>query len=128
MLWPEYKALPGVTVTESPVRMNGDTISFKAKAFNAKPDATVEDVLKKIPGVQVQKDGSVKAMGEQVQKIYVDGKEFFGNDPHNSPRVYLNNGHGEFIRKQDAFSNIFMTASCIEPNDINGDGFVDLHF
>lgn len=81
MLWPEYKTLLGVTVTESPVRMNGDTISFKANAFNSKPDATVEDVLKKIPGVQVQKDGTVKAMGEQVQKVYVDGKEFFGNDP-----------------------------------------------
>jgi len=81
MLWPEYKTLSAVVVTESPVRMNGDTISFKANAFNSKPDATVEDVLKKIPGVQVQKDGSIKAMGEQVQKIYVDGKEFFGNDP-----------------------------------------------
>ena len=78
----EYKTLKGVVVTDaSPVKMNGDTISFKANAFNSKPDATVEDVLKKIPGVQVQKDGSIKAMGEQIQKVYVDGKEFFGNDP-----------------------------------------------
>ena len=82
MLWPEYKTLSAVVVTDaSPVKMNGDTISFKAKAFNSKPDATVEDVLKKIPGVQVQRDGTIKAMGEQVQKVYVDGKEFFGNDP-----------------------------------------------
>ena len=79
---PEYKTLTGVVVNDaSPVKMNGDTISFKANAFNNKPDATVEDVLKKIPGVQVQKDGTIKAMGEQVQKVYVDGKEFFGNDP-----------------------------------------------
>ena|SRR5688572_6731692 len=79
---PEYKTLAGVVVTDaSPVKMNGDTISFKANAFNNKPDATVEDVLKKIPGIQVQKDGTIKAMGEQVQKVYVDGKEFFGNDP-----------------------------------------------
>jgi hypothetical protein len=78
----EYKTLTGVVVTDaSPVKMNGDTISFKANAFNSKPGATVEDVLKKIPGVQVQRDGSIKAMGEQVQKVYVDGKEFFGNDP-----------------------------------------------
>ena len=77
----EFKTLTGVVVKESPVKINGDTISFKASAFNSKPDATLEDVLKKIPGVQVQKDGTVKAMGEQVQKIYVDGKEFFGNDP-----------------------------------------------
>jgi uncharacterized surface anchored protein len=81
MLWPEYKTLSTVVVTESPVKMNGDTISFKANAFNSKPDATVEDVLKKIPGVQVQRDGTIKAMGEQVQKVYVDGKEFFGTDP-----------------------------------------------
>jgi hypothetical protein len=78
----EYKTLTGVVVTDaSPVKMNGDTISFKANAFNSKPDATIEDVLKKIPGVQVERDGSIKAMGEQVQKVYVDGKEFFGNDP-----------------------------------------------
>jgi hypothetical protein len=82
IMQPEYKTLTGVVVTDaSPVKINGDTISFKANAFNNKPDATVEDVLKKIPGVQVQKDGSIKAMGEQVQKVYVDGKEFFGNDP-----------------------------------------------
>lgn len=81
MLWPEYKMLSRVIVAESPVRMNGDTISFKANAFNSKPNATLEEVLKKIPGIQVQKDGTVKAMGEQIQKVYVDGKEFFGNDP-----------------------------------------------
>ena len=79
---PEFKTLTGVVVTDaSPVKMNGDTISFKANAFNSKPDATVEEVLKKIPGVQVQRDGTIKAMGEQVQKVYVDGKEFFGTDP-----------------------------------------------
>src|SRR5688572_32207379 len=79
---PEYKTLTGVVVTDaSPVKMNGDTISFKANAFNARAGATVEEVLKKIPGVLVQKDGSIKAMGEQIQKVYVDGKEFFGNDP-----------------------------------------------
>lgn len=77
----EFKTLETVVVTESPVKMHGDTISFKASAFNKKPDATVEEVLKKIPGIQVQKDGTIKAMGEQVQKVYVDGKEFFGNDP-----------------------------------------------
>ena len=82
IMTPEYKTLIGVVVTDaSPVKMNGDTISFKANAFNSKSDATVEEVLKKIPGVQVQKDGTIKAMGEQVQKVYVDGKEFFGNDP-----------------------------------------------
>ncbi len=81
MLWPEYKMLSSVVISANPVRIHGDTISFKANAFNKKPDATVEEVLKKIPGILVQKDGSIKAMGETVQKVYVDGKEFFGNDP-----------------------------------------------
>ena len=78
----DYKTLDGVVVTDNaPVKINGDTISFKVDAFKAKPNATVEDVLKKMPGMQVQKDGTITAMGETVQKVYVDGKEFFGNDP-----------------------------------------------
>ena len=82
ILQKDYKTLPGVVVTDAiPVRVNGDTVSFKADAFKTKPNATTEDLLKKLPGVQVQKDGTVSAMGENVQKILVDGKEFFGNDP-----------------------------------------------
>lgn len=77
-----YKKLGEVVVsTDAPVVMKGDTVQFKADAFRTKPNATVEDLLKKIPGTEVDKDGVVKTQGEQVQKIYVDGKEFFGNDP-----------------------------------------------
>ena len=82
ILQKEYKTLTGVVVTnDAPVKVNGDTIAFKADAFKTKPNATTEDLLKKLPGMQVEKDGTVKAMGENVQKILVDGKEFFGNDP-----------------------------------------------
>ena len=82
ILQKEYKTLSDVTVTDlTPVKVNGDTVSFKADAFKTKPNATTEDLLKKLPGVQVEKDGTVKAMGENVQKVLVDGKEFFGNDP-----------------------------------------------
>ena len=82
ILQKDYKTLPGVTVTDVvPVKVNGDTVSFNANAFKTKPNATTEDLLKKLPGVQVEKDGTVKAMGENVQKVLVDGKEFFGNDP-----------------------------------------------
>ena len=77
----EYKTMTGVVVTESPVKVNGDTIAFKADAFKTKPNATTEDLLKKLPGVQVDRDGGITAMGETVQKVLVDGKEFFGNDP-----------------------------------------------
>ncbi|HUC82078.1 MAG TPA: TonB-dependent receptor [Flavisolibacter sp.] len=75
------KYLDEVVITEAPVKVNGDTISYKADAFKTKPNATVEDLLKKLPGVQVERDGTVKAQGENVQKVYVDGKEFFNNDP-----------------------------------------------
>jgi hypothetical protein len=76
-----YKALDEVVITETPIKVNGDTLAFKADAFKTKPNATVEDLLKKLPGMQVDRDGTVKAQGEQVQKVYVDGKEFFSNDP-----------------------------------------------
>lgn len=75
------KLLDEVVISEAPVKISGDTISFKADAFKTKPNATVEDLLKKLPGVQVERDGTVKAQGENVQKVYVDGKEFFNNDP-----------------------------------------------
>jgi hypothetical protein len=78
----EYKSLSEVIVTDdAPIKIKQDTIEFKADAFKTKPNATVEDLLKKVPGVQVDKDGNVKAQGETVQKVYVDGKEFFGTDP-----------------------------------------------
>ncbi len=78
----DYKILGGVTVTnEAPIVVKGDTVQFNTSGFKTQPNATVEDLLKKLPGVEVDKEGTVKAQGEQVQKIYVDGKEFFGNDP-----------------------------------------------
>ncbi|MDP4263706.1 MAG: outer membrane beta-barrel family protein [Bacteroidota bacterium] len=78
----DYKTLSGVVVTnEAPIVVNNDTVQFNTSGFKTKPNATVEDLLKKLPGVEVDKDGNVKAQGEQVQKVYVDGKEFFGTDP-----------------------------------------------
>ena len=58
----------------------GDTTVFNAAAFKVNPDATTEDLLKKMPGMQV-KDGTVTQGGETVKKVLVDGKEFFGSDP-----------------------------------------------
>ena len=75
--------LDGVTITSDyiPVKMNHDTIQYNAAAFSVGPNAVVEDLLKKLPGVEVRKDGSIKAQGETVDKVLVEGKEFFGNDP-----------------------------------------------
>ena len=64
-----------------PVTVKTDTIEFNAASFKVRENAVVEDVLKKLPGIEVAKDGSIKAQGETITKIKVDGKEFFGNDP-----------------------------------------------
>src|SRR5260221_3337459 len=66
---------------ESPIKVKNDTVQFNANGFKTKPNATAEDLIKRLPGMEVDKDGNVKSQGEQVQKVYVDGKEFFGNDP-----------------------------------------------
>ena len=58
---------------------NGDTLSYNAGAFKVANDADVEGLLKKMPGITLN-NGSVEAQGETIQKIFVDGKEFFGED------------------------------------------------
>ena len=73
--------LQSVTVEAAPITVKKDTVEFRASAFKTKPNSTAEDLLKKVPGMQVDKDGNVKAQGEDIQKVYVDGKEFFGTDP-----------------------------------------------
>jgi hypothetical protein len=73
--------LEEVIIERAPIAIKKDTVEYNTSAFKTKPNASVEDLLKKLPGVQVERDGSIKAQGEQIQKVYVDGKEFFGNDP-----------------------------------------------
>ena len=75
--------LEEVTIAQEkpPVVVRNDTLEYNAGSFKTKPNAVVEDLLKKLPGIQVDKDGKVKSNGEEVKKVLVDGKEFFGNDP-----------------------------------------------
>jgi len=71
-----------VNVTATiPIVVKKDTLEFDAKSIKVRENAVVEDLLKKVPGVEVAKDGSIKAQGETITKVKVDGKEFFGNDP-----------------------------------------------
>ncbi len=64
-----------------PVKVKKDTLEFNAAAFKVKENAVVEDVLKKLPGVEVSKDGTITTQGETIKKVRVDGKDFMGNDP-----------------------------------------------
>ncbi len=65
----------------SAIKIKGDTTEFTADSFHVQANATVEDLLKKLPGIQVDKNGKITAQGETVQKVLVDGEEFFGDDP-----------------------------------------------
>lgn len=64
-----------------PIMVKKDTIEYNAAAFKTKPDAVAEDLLKKLPGLEVDRAGNIKAMGEDVKNVMVDGKEFFSSDP-----------------------------------------------
>jgi hypothetical protein len=64
-----------------PVKFKNDTLEFDAKAFQTRPGAAAEELLRQLPGVEVDNAGNIKAEGEEVTKVLVDGKEFFDNDP-----------------------------------------------
>lgn len=64
-----------------PIVLRGDTLDYDAAAFATQQGAVVEDLLRRLPGVEVEDDGTVKAQGETVENVLVDGKEFFGDDP-----------------------------------------------
>jgi len=70
-----------VKAERAPVIIKKDTIEFDAPSFKTQENANVEDLLKKLPGVEVDSDGDIRAQGENVQRVMVDGKEFFGRDP-----------------------------------------------
>ncbi len=63
------------------VRIKGDTTEFNADSFRTEAGASVEDLLKKLPGIQVDRNGKITAQGETIKKVLVDGEEFFGDDP-----------------------------------------------
>lgn len=67
--------------TAGAIKIKGDTTEFNAAAFTIEPNSKVEDLLKQLPGIQVDKDGKITAQGQTVNKVLVDGEEFFGDDP-----------------------------------------------
>jgi hypothetical protein len=79
---PKSKLLDEVVIrTGSAIRIKGDTTEFVADSFKVKEGATVEDLLKKLPGFTVNSKGEIVAQGKRVDKVLVDGEEFFGDDP-----------------------------------------------
>lgn len=70
-----------IKAAKAPISIRGDTIEYDASTFKVPPGSTVEDLLRKLPGIEVDADGSIKSQGQNVTKVTVDGKRFFGSDP-----------------------------------------------
>lgn len=96
--------LSDVTVTSRtpPAQQKGDTTQYNASQFKVNPDANVEDLIKKMPGITVDRDGKVTAQGEQVKKVTIDGREFFGDDA----TAALRNLPSEIVDKIQVFDRL----------------------
>lgn len=70
-----------VRTAKATLSIKGDTIEYDASSFKVPPGSTVEDLLRRLPGIEVDADGNIKAQGKEVKRVYVDGKTFFGDDP-----------------------------------------------
>lgn len=79
----DLKSMANVTVITKrpPVVVNGDTLEFNTENFRTQPNAVVEDILKKMPGITVDPDGTVRVNGQRINRVLVNGKEFFTGDP-----------------------------------------------
>lgn len=70
-----------ISTSHVPIKIKKDTIEYNAAAFKTQSNDAVEELLKKLPGIEVDKDGTITAHGEEVERVLVEGKEFFSNDP-----------------------------------------------
>ncbi len=105
-----------------PMGMKGDTIVYDANAFKTRDGASVEDLLKKMPGIDVDRDGNIKAMGEDVVKVLVDGKEFFGGDPKTATK----NLDAEAVDKVEVFDKKSEVAEFTGVDDGNEEKTINL--
>ena len=81
-----YVMLEEVVIEAPPITIKEDTIEYRADAFKVKPNASTEDLLKKLPGIQVDRNGNITAQGKEVTRIKVNGKDFFTGDPRTASR------------------------------------------
>lgn len=70
-----------IKAAKAPMKMRGDTIEYDATTFQVPEGSTVEDLLRRLPGIEVEADGTINADGQEVNEVTVDGKSFFGSDP-----------------------------------------------
>lgn len=96
---PRSTLLDEVLVRQNEMSVRGDTTEYFAKQFKVKKNATVEDLLKQLPGIQVNEQGHVIAQGRKIEKILVDGEEFFSDDP----TIATRNIRADAVKKVQVF-------------------------
>jgi hypothetical protein len=138
-LMPHMVSREGPALAIGDINGDGSDDVFIGASKRAKGAVFIQNAVGKFERISqpaLDKD----SMWEDVDAVWLDvngdkypdlvvasgGNEYFGSDEHLLPRVYLNDGKGNLTRKMDAFSNVYMTASCVAPCDINGDGYPDL--
>jgi len=100
-----------IKAAKASIVMRGDTVEYDASTFKVPVGSTVEDLLKRLPGIEVKRDGEILAEGQSVNKVTVDGKSFFGSDP----KAATKNLPAEGISKVQVFD------SKTEQEEITGD-------
>ncbi|MBQ8601175.1 MAG: TonB-dependent receptor [Bacteroides sp.] len=88
-----------VTAEAPPVTVSGDTLGYNASAYRTPEGAALEELVRKIPGAEVDDDGNVKLNGKSISKLLVDGKEFFGGDV----KTGLQNLPADMVEKISAY-------------------------
>lgn len=111
-----------INAESAPVTLIGDTIQYNANSYKTPPNSNVEELLKKLPGIKVAKDGSIKAQGEKVKTVLVDGKEFFGNDP----KIATKNLPADAIDKVQVFDKLSDQAQLTGFDDGNSEKTINL--
>jgi len=84
-----------------PGAVKNDTLAFNAAAFPTRPNSTVEDLLRKLPGIDIDKDGNITMQGQKIDKIYLNGKEFYLNDP----RIATQNLPSDLVDQIEVFDS-----------------------
>jgi Outer membrane protein beta-barrel family/Carboxypeptidase regulatory-like domain len=90
-----------IRTAKAPLSIKGDTVEYNAASFKVPPGSTVEDLLRKLPGMSVDQDGNIKAQGQDVKRVTVDGKQFFGGDT----KMATKNLSAEAIKKVQVFND-----------------------
>ncbi len=105
-----------------PIKVTKDTLEYNADAFKTQPNDVVEDLLKKLPGVEVESDGSIKVKGEDVKAVTINGKEFFGNDP----KMATKNLPANAVKKVQVFERKSKTSEFTGISDGNEEMVINL--